>query len=158
MDSEQKDFNRAQVPTDSNMASNIAKPLGGQRIRFWMNDVFGYWHNEWQTRVGELEGKAYEEKKNFAGKVNKIAKMIVRIVTSKGLQPMVTEASTFIREIDQCKLEVEDSNRSWRITIIIVFAAMTLAMWRLRRYFDWIDSQWRHCRRARNRFYVQNQL
>ena len=30
--------------------------------------------------------KVYEGKKNFAGKVNEIAKVIVRIVTSEGLQ------------------------------------------------------------------------
>ena len=65
-------------------------------------------------RVGELERQAYEERKNFAGKVNKIAKMFVRIVTLEGLQPMVTEATTFMKGVDQqCTLEVEDSNRSW---------------------------------------------
>ena len=58
---------------------------------------FSYWHTEGQKRVGELEGKACEEKKNFADKV-KIAKMIVGIVTFESLQPMVTEASTFERD------------------------------------------------------------
>ena len=61
----------------------------------------GFWRSEERTRVGELERQAYEEKKNFAGKVNKIAKVIVGIVTFEGLQPMVTEASTLRREIDQ---------------------------------------------------------
>ena len=43
--------------------------------------------------VGELERRACEEKNNFAGKVNKIAKMIVRIVALEGLRPLVTDAS-----------------------------------------------------------------
>ena len=85
-----KDFNMVPVATDSNMADINAKPLGGQRIRFMMN-LIGCWRNEEQTR-GELERKAYEQRKNFAGKVNKIAKRMVRIVTFEGLQPMVTEA------------------------------------------------------------------
>ena len=66
--------------------------------------------------------------------------MIVRIVTFEGLQPMVTEASTFMREIDQCRLEIEDSNANWKTTkfmiIIIGFATMTFAVWRLRRYME----------------------
>ena len=56
--------------------------------------------------------------------------MIVRIVTFEGLQPMVTEAFIREKEFSQCRLEVEDSNRNWKITIIMVssigFAAMTL--------------------------------
>ena len=56
--------------------------------------------------------------------------MIVRIVTFEGLQPMVTEASTFMREIGECRLEVEDSNGNWKITILMIisfgFAAMTM--------------------------------
>ena len=79
-------------------------------------------------------------KNELAGKVNKIAKMIARIVTLEALQPTVTEASDFLREIDQCLLEVEDSNRNWRITItmiiIIGFAAVTFAMWRRWKYFE----------------------
>ena len=39
-------------------------------------NLIGYWHSEEQTRVGEHERKVYEQKKNFAGKVNKIGKMI----------------------------------------------------------------------------------
>ena len=66
--------------------------------------------------------------------------MIARIVTLEALQPTVTEASDFLREIDQCLLEVEDSNRNWRITItmiiIIGFAAVTFAMWRRWKYFE----------------------
>ena len=54
----------------------------------------GHW--EEQTRVGEREKKVCEEKKNFAVKVCKIAKMLVRMVAFEGLQPMVTEA--FMRE------------------------------------------------------------
>ena len=42
-------------------------------------------------RVGERERKVYEEKKTFAGKVNKIAKMIARMVDWRALQLMVTE-------------------------------------------------------------------
>ena len=81
-----------QVPTDSNIADINTKPLGGERIRLLLN-LFGFWHNEEQTRVGELERWAYEEKTKFAGKVNKIAKMIVRIVALEGLRPLVTDAS-----------------------------------------------------------------
>ena len=66
-----------QVPTDTSIADINAKPLGGQSIRFLIN-LFGSWHNGEKSRVGELERKAYEEKKNFARKINKIAKMIVR--------------------------------------------------------------------------------
>ena len=62
---------------------------------------------------GERARKVYEKKKDFASKVNKIAKIIVRIVTFKGLQPMVTEAFIRDKEIGQCRLEVEDSNRNW---------------------------------------------
>ena len=65
-----------------------------------MMNFVGFWHNGEQTRVRERERKEYEEKKNSAGKVNKIAKMIVRIVTFEGLQPMVTEATAFIREMN----------------------------------------------------------
>ena len=34
-------------------------------------DLIGDWRDEEQTRAGELERKAYEERKNFAGKVNR---------------------------------------------------------------------------------------
>ena len=71
-----------------------------------------------RAKVGELERKAYEERKNFARKANKIAKMIVRIVTFEGSQPMVTEATTFMKGIDQCTVEVEDANRNWKSTIV----------------------------------------
>ena len=51
---------------------------------------------------------------------------------------MATEATTFTKEIDQ--LEVEDSNRNSKITIftiiIVGFAAMTFAMWRLWKYVE----------------------
>ena len=40
----------------------------------------------------ESARKVYEEKKNFAGKVNKIAQVLVRMVALKGLQPVVAEA------------------------------------------------------------------
>ena len=102
--------------------------------------LIGYWRSEEQTRVGERARKVSEEKKNFAGKVNKIANMIVRIVTFEGLQPMATEAFMRENEINQCRLEVEDSNRNWKITsiviIIIGFAVMTFAMWKLYKYFE----------------------
>ena len=84
-----KGFKMVQVPTDSNMADLNTKPLGGQRIRYLMS-LTGYWHSEDQTRAGEYE--SFEEKKNFAGKLNKIAKMLVRMVMLEGLQPMVTGA------------------------------------------------------------------
>ena len=54
-----------QVPTDSNMADLNTKPLGGQRIRYLVN-LIGYWHSEDQTRAGEYERRAFEEKKSFA--------------------------------------------------------------------------------------------
>ena len=65
-------------------------------------NLIGYWHSEEQTRVGERERKVYEEKKNLAGKVNKIAKMIVRMVAFEGLQPMATEALMKEKEDNQC--------------------------------------------------------
>ena len=75
-----------------------------------------------------LRERHMKRKRNFAGKVNKIAKMIVRIMTFEGLQPMVAEATILIKGVDQCTLEVEDSNRNWKITIamsiILGFAAM----------------------------------
>ena len=90
-----EDFKMVQVPTDSNMAGINTKPLGGQRIRYLMN-LTGYWRREDQIRVGENERRVFEEKKKFAGKVTKIAKMLVRMVALEGLQPMVTEA--FLKE------------------------------------------------------------
>ena len=81
-----KDFKTVQVPTDSNMADLNTKPLRRQRLRYLMN-LIGYWQSENQTRIGERERKVYEEKKNFAGKVNnKIAKMLARMVALEGLQ------------------------------------------------------------------------
>ena len=68
-----KDFKMVQVRKDSNMADINTKPLGGERIRYLMN-LIGYWHSEDQARVGERERKVFEEKKNLAGKVTKIAK------------------------------------------------------------------------------------
>ena len=72
-------------------------------------------------------------------KVNKIAKMIVRILALEGLQPMVTEAFMKEKENDQCGLEeVEEFNEVWKaatiafvMKITIGFAAMTFAMWKL---------------------------
>ena len=55
-------------------------------------NLIGYWHSEDQIRVGEYERRVFQQKKNFAGNVTKIAKMIVRLVAFEGLQPMVTEA------------------------------------------------------------------
>ena len=83
-----KDFRMVQVPTNSNMADLNTKPLGGQR-RYLMN-LIGCWHSEHQVRVGEYERMEFEEKDNFAGKVNKIAKMLVRMLALEGLQPMIT--------------------------------------------------------------------
>ena len=76
---DRKDFNMVQGPTDTNFADIHTKPLGGQGIRFLVT-LFGYWRMEGQTKVGELERKAYEETKNIAGQVNKVAMVIVRIV------------------------------------------------------------------------------
>ena len=55
-------------------------------------------HGRHRYQVGER--KVYEEKKNFAGKDSKIAKVIVRIETFEGLQPMAIEASSFMRGIE----------------------------------------------------------
>ena len=87
-----QDLNTVQVPTDGKMTD--INTLGGQRTRFLMH-LIGFWHSEEQTRVGELEGKAYEGKRTKQAR-SKIAKMIVRIVALEGLQPRVTEA--FMRE------------------------------------------------------------
>ena len=94
--------------------------------------------------VGELERRACEEKNNFAGKVNKIAKMIVRIVALEGLQPMVTEAFMKQNENKQCGLEeVEESNGIWKVVIIAIimiiiigFAAVIFAMRKLYKYVE----------------------
>ena len=76
-------------------------------------NLIGYWRSEEQTRVGERERQVYEEKKNFAGKAHKIAKMIVRMVAYECSPPMVTEAFMKEEEDDQCGLEeVEESNES----------------------------------------------
>ena len=72
---DRKDFKMVQVPKDSNVADAIAKPLEGQRIRYLMNFI-GYWRSEDQARVGERERKVREEKKNFAGKVNKLQRCL----------------------------------------------------------------------------------
>ena len=133
-----KHFNiMVQVRTDSDMADINTKPLGGQRSRYLMN-LIGYWRSEEQARVGENERKICEEKKFFVGKVGEIAKMIVRIVTFEGLQPMVTEG--FIMR------DKRSTNANWRwktpienavvMIIIVGFAAMTFAMWTLYRYFE----------------------
>ena len=43
--------------------------------------------------------------------------------------------SVFPGDIGQCRLEVEDSKRNWSITIMVIiiigFAAMTFAMWKI---------------------------
>ena len=98
-----KDFKMIQVPTDGNIADINAKPLGGQRIKYLLN-LIGYWHSEDQVRVGEYERRVFDEKKNVAGKVTKIAKMLVRMVALEGLQPMVTEAFS---EGDNSQCEVD---------------------------------------------------
>ena len=100
-----KDFKMVQVPTDSNVADLNTKPLGGQRIRYLMNLVIGCWHSDDQIRVGEYVRRVFDEKNNFAGKVTKIAKMIVRMVAFEGLQPMVTDAFLKAEENIQCGLE-----------------------------------------------------
>ena len=90
--------------------------------------LIGYWHSEDQLRVGEYERREFEETKNFAGKVNKIARMLVRMVTLEGLQQMVTEA--FFQEGDniQCGLEdmrleeMKESNNNWNVWIVVMIA------------------------------------
>ena len=73
-----------------------------------------------QIRVGEYERRVFEEKKNFAGKVNKIAKMLVRMVALEGLQPMFTEAVLKGNNI-QCGLDaVKNSNEEWEFWIVMV--------------------------------------
>ena len=61
-------------------------------------NLIGHWRSEDQTRVGERERKVYEEKKNFAGKVKKVANRLVRMVTLEVLLPMVTEAFLKVEE------------------------------------------------------------
>ena len=71
--------------------------------------------------------------RKVAGKVNKIAKVLVRIVASEGLQPMVTEA--FLKDSDQCEMDaVKETNEGWKSRIVMItvfniigFAAMTLS-------------------------------
>ena len=129
-----KDFKMAQVPADSSIADLNAKPLGKQRTKYLMN-LIGYWHSEEQT-VGEHERKVCEEKKNFAGKINKIAKMLVRMVALEGLQPIVTEALTREKGNVQCGLEElmgSNENGKFWITVtiainIIGFAAVTFVV------------------------------
>ena len=107
-----------QVPTDCNIADINAKPFGGPRIRYFLN-LIGYWRSEDQIKGGAYERREYEEKKNFAGKVNKIAK---RMVALEGLQPMVTEAFLKVGNT-QCGLgAVEKSNEEWKIWIVIIIA------------------------------------
>ena len=69
-------------------------------------NLSGYWHSEDQVRVGEYERREFEEKKKFAGKVNKIAKMVVRMVALEGMQPVGTEA--FSKEGDNIQCGLED--------------------------------------------------
>ena len=86
-------------------------------------NLIGYWRSEDQIRVGEYERRVLEEKKDFAGKVAKIAKMIARTVAFEGLQPMITEASLKGDNI-QCGLDaVKKSKEEWKfwIVMIIVF-------------------------------------
>ena len=61
-------------------------------------NLIGYWHSEDQVRVGEYERTEFEE---IAGKVNKIAKMLVRMVALEGL----TEALFKEGDNIQCGLE-----------------------------------------------------
>ena len=69
-------------------------------------NLIGYWQNEDQVRVGEYERREFEEKKSFAGKVNKVAKMLVRMVALEGLQPIVTEP--FFKEGVRLQLKMLD--------------------------------------------------
>ena len=79
----------------------------------------------------------YEEKRNFAGKVNEIAKILVR-----------TEA--FLKEKDniQCGLEeMKESNGNWTfwITVVIAigiigFAAVIFTLWKLYKHMERRDE------------------
>ena len=74
-------------------------------------NLTGFWCREEQTRVGERERKVFQEEKNVAGKVNRIAKMIVRTVAFEALQPIVAEAFMKEQDNNQCGLdEVEETN------------------------------------------------
>ena len=68
------------------------------------------------------------------------AKMVVRSLILEGLQPMVAEAGVFPRRVEQCRLEVEDSNKSWEITIVVIiavcFAVMPFATCRLYKHVE----------------------
>ena len=62
--------------------------------------------------------------------------MIARIVTLEGLQPMVAEASVFLREIEQCRDLPIETGKSIVVITIIGFAAMAFAMWKLYKHFE----------------------
>ena len=92
---DRKDFKTVQAPADRNKADINTKPLvGGQGIRYLMN-LIGFWHSEEQPRVGEHARKVFEEKKNFARKVNKIAKMIVHPVRGQKRRDFVQAGTSF---------------------------------------------------------------
>ena len=91
------------------------------------------------------ERKVLEEK-NFAGKVHKIAKMVVRMVAFEGLQPMVTEACTRENEDIQCGVEggkefTDNCMKSLIIVILIAvvtigFAAVAFVLWKLYKHSE----------------------
>ena len=60
------------------------------------------------------ERRVFERKKKFAGKVTKIAKVIVRMVAFEGSQPVITEA--FLKGDNvQCEMDaVKKSNEEWK--------------------------------------------
>ena len=142
MGSEQERLENGTSASSSNMADLNPKPLGAKRIRYSMN-LIGYWRSEDQSRVGEYERRVFEEQKHFAGRVAKIAKMIVSMVAFEGLQPAATEA--FLKGDDvQCEtIAVKKSNEEWAICIVIIivfniigFAPVIFASFRIYKHFE----------------------
>ena len=104
----------------------------------------------------------------FAGKVRKIAKMLVRMVAFEGLQPMVTEA--FLKEGDNIRCgwedmrleEMKDSNGNWKFWIaaiiainIVFFAVVIFVVYRIFKHLELklqrnSDELWGHTERRYN--------
>ena len=79
-------------------------------------------------RVGVYGRRVLEEKKNFAGKANKIAQMLVRAL--EGLQPMVTGAFLEKGKSPRGFDAVKKSKEEWKFwnVMIIVFNIVGLAV------------------------------
>ena len=93
----------------------------------------------------------YDEQKNFAGKVNKIAKMLVRRVALEGLQPMVTEAfsegDNSDCEVDAVKKSNEES-KFWVVMIIVFnivgFATFSFVTYKIYKHFEFLRADFAH--------------